>query len=68
MTIDLTVNFLRPAVSLPLIAVATTLRAGRRLFTAEVRITEETTGRPVSHDHDLRAVAGELSVYRHLAR
>jgi uncharacterized protein (TIGR00369 family) len=48
-TIDLTINFLRPAVSLPLIAVATTLRAGRRLFAAEVRITEETTGRLVSH-------------------
>jgi uncharacterized protein (TIGR00369 family) len=48
-TIDLTINFLRPAMSLPLIAVATTLRSGRRLFTAEVRISEETTGRLVSH-------------------
>jgi uncharacterized protein (TIGR00369 family) len=48
-TIDLTINFLRPAMNLPLIAVATTLRAGRRLFTAEVRVTEESTGRLVSH-------------------
>lgn len=48
-TVDLTINFLRPAMALPLVAVATTLRAGRRLFTAEVRITEEETGRLVSH-------------------
>ena len=48
-TIGLTINFLRPAMHLPLIAVATTLRAGRRLFTAEVRITEEATGRLMSH-------------------
>ena len=48
-TVDLTINFLRPALTLPLIAVATVLRAGRRLFTAEVRITEEETGRLVSH-------------------
>src|SRR5215213_8463605 len=43
-----TINFLRPAMSLPLVAVATTLRAGRRLFTAEVRIIEEATGRLIS--------------------
>ena len=48
-TVDLTINFLRPAMTLPLLAVATALRAGRRLFTAEVRITEETSGRLVSH-------------------
>jgi uncharacterized protein (TIGR00369 family) len=48
-TVDLTINFLRPAMVLPLVAVATPLRGGRRLFTAEVRITEETTGRLVSH-------------------
>ena len=48
-TVDLTINFLRPAMILPLIAVATTLRAGRRLFTAEVRITEEVGGRLMSH-------------------
>jgi uncharacterized protein (TIGR00369 family) len=47
--VDLTINFLRPAMTLPLVAVATTLRAGRRLFTAEVRITEEATGRLISH-------------------
>jgi uncharacterized protein (TIGR00369 family) len=47
-TIDLTINFLRPAMSLPLVAVATTLRAGRRLFTAEVRIIEEATGRLIA--------------------
>jgi len=41
-TVDLTINFLRPAMELP-------LRAGRRLFTAEIRIAEETTGRLVSH-------------------
>ena len=48
-TVDMTINFLRPAMLLPLIAVATTLRGGRRLFTAEVRITEESTGRLISH-------------------
>ena len=47
-TIDLTINFLRPALRLPPVAIATTLRAGRRLFTAEVRITEEATGRLIS--------------------
>ena len=47
-TVDLTINFLRPAMTLPLVAVATALRAGRRLFTAEVRITEEATGRLIS--------------------
>jgi uncharacterized protein (TIGR00369 family) len=48
-TVDLTINFLRPAMLLPLVAVATPLRAGRRMFTAEVRITEEETGRLISH-------------------
>jgi uncharacterized protein (TIGR00369 family) len=48
-TVDLTINFLRPAMLLPLVAVATPLRAGRRLYTAEVRITEEATGRLMSH-------------------
>ncbi len=48
-TVDLTIKFLRPAMTLPLIASATTLRAGRRLFTAEVRITEEATGSLISH-------------------
>ena len=40
-TVDLTINFLRPARVLPLLAEAVPLRAGRRLFTAEVRISEE---------------------------
>ncbi len=48
-TVDLTINFLRPAMDLPLLAVAMPLRAGRRLFTAEVRIAEEVSGRLVSH-------------------
>jgi uncharacterized protein (TIGR00369 family) len=48
-TVDLTINFLRPAMKLPLVAVALPLRAGRRLYTAEVRITEEATGRLISH-------------------
>ncbi len=48
-TVDMTINFLRPAMSLPLIAIAMPLRAGRRLFTAEVRITEQPTDRVVSH-------------------
>ena len=47
-TVDLTINFLRPALALPLLAVALPLRAGRRLYTAEVRITEEATGRLIS--------------------
>jgi uncharacterized protein (TIGR00369 family) len=48
-TVDLTINFLRPAMHLPLVAVALPLRAGRRLYTAEIRISEEATGRLVSH-------------------
>jgi uncharacterized protein (TIGR00369 family) len=40
-TVDLTINFLRAARNLPLLAEALPLRAGRRLFTAEVRIIEE---------------------------
>jgi uncharacterized protein (TIGR00369 family) len=47
-TVDLTINFLRPAMALPLLATATALRAGRRLFTAEVRIAEETTTKLVA--------------------
>jgi uncharacterized protein (TIGR00369 family) len=47
-TVDLTIHFLRPAMALPLLAVATPLRSGRRLYTAEVRITEETTTRLVA--------------------
>jgi uncharacterized protein (TIGR00369 family) len=39
-TVDLTINFLRAARSLPLLAEAVPLRGGRRLFTAEVRISE----------------------------
>jgi acyl-coenzyme A thioesterase PaaI-like protein len=34
-TVDMTINFLRPAAILPLLAIATTLRAGRWLYTAE---------------------------------
>ncbi len=47
-TVDLTINFLRPAMTLPLRAEARPLRAGRRLFTADIRITEEASGRLVS--------------------
>lgn len=47
-TVDLTINFLRPAMTMPLIAEARPLRAGRRLFTADVRIKEEGSGRLVS--------------------
>ena len=47
-TVDLTINFLRPAMRLPLLAEARTLRAGRRLFTADVRISEAATGRLIS--------------------
>jgi uncharacterized protein (TIGR00369 family) len=43
-TVDLTINFLRPARRLPLLAEAVPLRGGRRLFTAEVRIVEEGGG------------------------
>lgn len=39
-TVDLTINFLRPARDLPLLAEALPLRGGWRLFTAEVRIAE----------------------------
>ena len=47
-TVDLTINFLRPAMHLPLVATAVPWRAGRRLFTADVRIIEETTGKLVA--------------------
>lgn len=47
-TVDLTINFLRPAMMLPLVASAVPLRAGRRLYTADVRIIEEATGRLIS--------------------
>jgi uncharacterized protein (TIGR00369 family) len=39
-TVDLTINFLRAARRFPLLAEAVPLRGGRRLFTAEVRITD----------------------------
>ena len=57
-TVDLTIKFLRPAMTLPLIASATTLRAGRRLFTAEVRISEEASGRLISHATTTYALSG----------
>ncbi|MBS0560755.1 MAG: PaaI family thioesterase [Proteobacteria bacterium] len=41
-TVDLTINFLRGGRNLPLVAEATPLRAGRRLFSAAIAITEET--------------------------
>jgi hypothetical protein len=57
--------------TLPLIAVATTLRAGRRLFTAEVRITEESTGRLISHattTYALSAAGGRCQAMRHAGK
>ena len=57
-TIDMTINFLRPAMNLPLVAEATPLRAGRRLFTAEVRIREEISGKFVSHATTTYALSG----------
>ena len=40
-TVDLTINFLRAGRSLPLVAEAVPLRAGRRLFSASIAVTEE---------------------------
>jgi uncharacterized protein (TIGR00369 family) len=60
-TVDLTINFLRPAMTLPLRAVAVPLRAGRRLFTAEVRIAEEATTRLVAQATGTYALSGALS-------
>ena len=57
-TVDLTINFLRPAMVLPLVAEAVALRAGRRLFTAEVRITEEASGKLVSQATGTYALSG----------
>jgi uncharacterized protein (TIGR00369 family) len=57
-TVNLTINFPRPAMTLPLIATATPLRSGRRLFTAEVRIAEETTTRLVAQATGTYAVSG----------
>jgi uncharacterized protein (TIGR00369 family) len=48
-TVDVTINFLRPAMTVPLVAIATALRAGRRLFIAEVRIIEEVSGLLIAH-------------------
>ncbi len=47
-TVDLMINFLRPALALPLLAVGVPLRAGRRLYTVDVRISEESTGRLIA--------------------
>jgi uncharacterized protein (TIGR00369 family) len=47
-TVDLMINFLRPAMHLPLLAVATPLRGRRRLYTADIRIQEEASGRLVA--------------------
>ena len=59
-TVDLTINFLRAARVLPLLAEAVPLRAGRRLFTAEVRISEADGGRRDggTGDHDVVVVTG----------
>ncbi len=45
-TIDLDMNFLRPATGLPLLAEAAVLRAGRRVFLCEVRISAPEPGSP----------------------
>jgi uncharacterized protein (TIGR00369 family) len=58
-TVDLTINFLRPALEFPLICEALPLRAGRRLFTTDVRITEQTTGRLVTQATATYALSGE---------
>jgi uncharacterized protein (TIGR00369 family) len=47
-TVELTIDIRRPAMTLPLPATASPLRSGRRLSTAEVRIVEETTTRLVA--------------------
>ncbi len=57
-TVDLTIHFLRPAMSAPLLATATPLRGGRRLFTADVRITEEATKRLVAQATGTYALSG----------
>ena len=58
-TVDLTINFLRPALEFPLICEALPLRAGRRLFTADARIVEQTTGRLVTQATATYALTGE---------
>ena len=55
---DLTINFLRPAMTIPLVATAMQLRAGCRPFTAEVRIVEETTTRLVARATGTDALSG----------
>jgi len=60
-TVDLTINFLRSAMILPLVAVALPLRAGRRLYSAEVRITEEATGRLVAHATTTYALSASMA-------
>ena len=51
-------NFPRPALTLPLVATAVPLRAGRRLFIAQVRIAEHMSERLVAHATGTYALSG----------
>jgi uncharacterized protein (TIGR00369 family) len=47
-TVDLTINFLRAGVDTPVVARAEPLRAGRRLFTADIRLASAATDRLIA--------------------
>ena len=57
-TVDRTINFLRTAMALPLIATATPLRAGRPQFTAAVRMAEKITTRLAAKATGTYALSG----------
>jgi uncharacterized protein (TIGR00369 family) len=57
-TVGHMINFPRPAMTIPLVATATPLRSGRRLFTAEVRNIEETTTRLVAQATGTYSLSG----------
>ena len=57
-TVDMTINFLRPAMKFPLIAEALPLRAGKRLLTADIRILEQETNRLVAQATSTYALSG----------
>ena len=56
-TVDMTINFLRPAMKFPLIAEALPLRAGKRLLTADIRILEQETHRLVAQANSTYALS-----------
>jgi uncharacterized protein (TIGR00369 family) len=59
-TVDLTINFLRP-VKAPVVATALPLKFGRRLFTAEIRIAAPETPRLLVQATTTWALTGDVT-------